>query len=48
MNTTKETERAAIKSVYPNSDSWSRKVDKMSSQQVTAIYLRFKSQGKLS
>lgn len=41
-----EQEREEIKKVYP-SQSWRDKVDKMSPAQVAAIYIRFKSQGKL-
>ena len=39
-------EREELKKLY-SSDSWNDKVDKMSDSQVTAIYLRFKSEGKL-
>lgn len=39
-------EREALKSVY-NSDTWAKKVNKMSDSQVIAVYLRLKSQGKL-
>jgi len=50
MSTTQELEakRAAIKKVYNSSASWAEKVSKMSDAQVTAIYLRFKAQGKLN
>lgn len=40
-------EREELKKLYPKSDSWRAKVDKMSSAQVTAIYLKFKREGKL-
>lgn len=40
-------EREAIKKVYPDSPTWSSRVDDMPKEQVTAIYLRFKAQGKL-
>lgn len=40
-------EREQLKKAYPNSKSWAEKVDKMSPSQVTAIYIRLKSQGKL-
>ena len=40
-------EREEIKKVYPNSKTWYAKVDKMSPAQVTAIYIRFKAEGKL-
>lgn len=40
-------EREAIRAVYKNSPSWQEKVTKMSDRQVTAIYLKFKAQGKL-
>lgn len=42
-----ERKREAVKTVYPNSDTWHEKVDKMSSSQVAAIYIRFVSEGKL-
>ena len=38
--------REAIKYVYP-SQSWKLKVKEMTDQQVTAIYLRFKKEGKI-
>jgi len=38
--------REAIRKVY-SSMSWSDKVDKMSESQVTAIYLKFKAEGRL-
>jgi hypothetical protein len=41
-----EQKREELKKLYP-SYSWQYKVDKMSPAQVTAIYLRFKSEGKL-
>lgn len=37
--------RSAISDVYP-SGSWTRKCDRMSDEQVTAVYLKFKAQGK--
>lgn len=40
-------EREAIKNVYPNSQGWADKVDKMPPAQVTAVYIRFSAQGKL-
>lgn len=39
-------ERTALASVYPGK-AWSEKVRRMSDSQVTAIYLRFKEQGKI-
>lgn len=41
-----EIKRAAVKEVY-SSVSWKHKVDGMSAQQVIAIYIRFKNEGKL-
>lgn len=41
-----EQKREAIKTVYA-SEAWRQKVDTMSTAQVTAIYLRFKREGKL-
>ena len=40
-------EREAIKKVYPDSPTWASKVDKMPDNQIVAIYIRFKSEGKL-
>jgi hypothetical protein len=42
----RNTEREAIKKVY-KSKQWSDKVNKMTDDQVVAIYLRLKSQNKL-
>jgi hypothetical protein len=39
-------ERDQLKKAYP-SRKWADKVDDMSSEQVVAIYIRLKSQGKL-
>lgn len=39
-------EREQLKGVYKN-ESWAKKVDRMSDEQVIAIYRRLKSQGKL-
>lgn len=41
-------ERQELLKLYPTSDSWKDKVSKMSDRQVTAIYLRFKKEGKLA
>lgn len=46
MGSNSNKERALIKSVY-NTDSWNRRVDKMSDAQVVAIYMRLKAAGKL-
>ncbi len=40
-------QREELKKAYPNSRDWHEKVNKMSSEQVTAIYIRLKAQGKL-
>lgn len=40
-------EREALKKAYPNSKSWAEKVDKMRPDQVTAVYIRLRSQQKL-
>lgn len=40
-------EREEIKKAYPKSKNWHARVDKMSEQQVIAIYIRMKAQGKL-
>lgn len=40
------TMRASLKTVY-NSRKWARKVEKMSDEQVIAIYHRLKQQDKL-
>lgn len=42
-----ERKRTAIREVYSDSQSWHDKVDKMSASQVTAIYLRFKREGRI-
>lgn len=39
-------ERELLKKAYPNK-RWAEKVDKMSAEQVVAVYLRLKSQGKV-
>lgn len=39
-------EREEIKKVY-SSITWEQKVNKMSYAQVTALYIKFKAQGKL-
>lgn len=39
--------REELKKAYPKSENWHRKVDKMTPDQVTAIYIRLKSEGKL-
>lgn len=38
--------RKIIRNVY-TSTSWASKVDKMSDNQIQAIYIRFKAEGKL-
>lgn len=43
----KEKERRALLDVY-SGDRWRRKVTDMSDEQVVAIYLRLKQQGKIS
>lgn len=43
-----EQKRAAVLAVYPNSVTWKHRVREMTPEQVTAIYLRFKTEGKLS
>lgn len=40
-------EREELKKAYPKSKKWHDKVNKMSPNQVTAIYIRLKSEGKL-
>lgn len=39
--------REELKKVYPNSDTWAGRVDKMSEPQVTAIFIKFQSEGRL-
>lgn len=46
MSSTRK-ERLALKHKY-FSKSWSQQIDKMSDAQVIALYLRFKSEGRLS
>lgn len=38
--------RESIKAVYPGK-KWAEKVDKMTEDQVVAVYLRLKQQGKI-
>ena len=40
-------QREELKKAYPGREEWSAKVDKMTPSQVTAIYIRLRSQGKL-
>lgn len=40
-------ERELVKGAYPHSPTWKSKVDRMSDRQVTAIFLRFKREGKI-
>lgn len=42
-----EKKREEVKKLYPQSKSWIRRVNKMSADQVVAIYLRYRAQGKL-
>lgn len=42
-----QSEREGLKKAYPNSKKWHEKVDKMPDSQVTAVYLRLKSERKL-
>jgi hypothetical protein len=39
--------REELKKAYPKSERWHKKVNKMRPDQVTAIYIRLSSQGKL-
>lgn len=39
--------RELIKQAYPHSKTWAAKVNKMSEDQVIAIFFRLKGQGKL-
>lgn len=41
-----EQKRKAVRQAYP-SDKWKKKVDEMTDDQVTAIYIRLKGQGKV-
>lgn len=40
-------ERQALKRAYPKSKLWHDKVDRMTDEQVTAIYIRLRAQRKL-
>lgn len=40
-------EREELKKAYPNSKKWAEKVDKMTPDQVTAIYIRLRAARKL-
>ena len=44
----RDQERTRLKEAYPGSESWARRVDHMTDDQVIAIYLRLKSQGKVN
>jgi len=44
---TTEQKRAAVAAVYPDSVTWAHRVAHMSEDQVIAIYLRFKEEGKI-
>jgi hypothetical protein len=44
MNTNQK--REAVKGAY-SGDKWKQKVDNMSDDQITAIYIRLKAQGKV-
>lgn len=39
--------RAAIKSAYPGSTKWAKKVDLMSDGQLVAVYFRLFNEGKI-
>ena len=39
--------RAAVLAVYANSVTWKHRVREMSPEQVIAIYMRFKEEGKI-
>jgi hypothetical protein len=41
-----EQKREAVRTAY-DGDKWKKKVDGMTDDQVTAIYIRLKSQGKV-
>lgn len=40
-------QRESLKQAYRSSVTWATKVDKMSDQQVAAIFLKFKREGKI-
>jgi hypothetical protein len=40
--------RQAILALYPGGVGWKAKVNKMSDQQIVAMYLRLKGQGKVA
>lgn len=42
-----QSKRKAVSDAYPNSGKWKSRVTKMADDQVTAIYLRLKTQGKV-
>lgn len=45
MNNDIQVKRAALRGLY--GDAWKAKVDKMSDKQIIAIYLKFKSEGRI-
>jgi hypothetical protein len=40
-------QRELVKKAYPHSKAWASRVDKMPDAQVTAVFLRLKSKGKI-
>lgn len=46
MQKTETRERVAVRAAYPG-ERWSKRVNNMSDSQITAVYLRLKSQGKV-
>lgn len=49
MNAQEEARRReAVKEAYSGSTAWPEKVDKMSTAQLTAIYLKLKSEGRVT
>lgn len=42
-----ETQREALRSLYPENQAWLAKVDGMTNSEVKTLYLRFKAQNKL-
>lgn len=47
MSGTESAKREAVKAAYPG-NAWQQKVQKMSDNQIVAVYFRLKAQGKVN
>jgi len=39
--------RAAVKAAYPNSETWALRVKTMPADQIQALFIKFKKEGKI-